>query len=122
MLLNFRSREPMYRPGRSLRIRMTALPPRAYIYRYKQDARRDRTLGPPRKLPFRSTEGSNNLKPSHAFKVLPKMGIDMQNFTVVRSLFVTSFLITVAWNPLAAQQPTEAERDAIRSECRSDFL
>jgi hypothetical protein len=46
----------------------------------------------------------------------------MRVFATARSLFLTGFLITFALGPLAAQQPTEAERDAIRSACRSDFL
>ena len=44
--------------------------------------------------------------------------ITMRNF----SLLLAGFLIALPWSPIAAQEPTQAERDAIRSACRSDFL
>ena len=46
----------------------------------------------------------------------------MRNFSISRTLLLTGFLIALAFNPIAGQQPTEIERDAIRSACRSDFL
>ena len=46
----------------------------------------------------------------------------MRNFSIARSLLLTGFLTALALNPIVAQQPTQAERDAIRSACRSDFL
>jgi hypothetical protein len=39
-----------------------------------------------------------------------------------RPLLLAGFLIALAFDPIAAQEPTEAERDAIRSACRSDFM
>ena len=46
----------------------------------------------------------------------------MRNFSISRTLLLTGFLIALAFNPIAGQQPTQIERDAIRSACRSDFL
>ena len=46
----------------------------------------------------------------------------MRNFSIPRSLLLAGLLFVPAFNPVAAQQPTQAERDAIRSACRSDFL
>ena len=46
----------------------------------------------------------------------------MRHFSISRTLLLTGFLIALAFNPIAAQQPTQIERDAIRSACRSDFL
>ena len=46
----------------------------------------------------------------------------MRTFSIVEFLLLTGFLIVPAFDPAAAQQPTEAERDAIRSACRSDFM
>ena len=42
--------------------------------------------------------------------------------TTSRPLLLAGFLIASAFGPIAAQEPTEAERDAIRSACRSDFM
>jgi Cysteine rich repeat len=39
-----------------------------------------------------------------------------------RPLLLAGFLIASAFDPIAAQEPTQAERDAIRSACRSDFM
>jgi len=39
-----------------------------------------------------------------------------------QGLLLGGFLIALALDPIAAQEPTRAERDAIRSECRSDFM
>ena len=38
------------------------------------------------------------------------------------SFLLASLLIVPVFAPVAAQQPTEAEREAIRSACRSDFM
>ena len=38
------------------------------------------------------------------------------------SFLLGSLLIVPVFAPVAAQQPTEAEREAIRSACRSDFM
>lgn len=46
----------------------------------------------------------------------------MRNFSISGTSLLTGFLIALAVNPIAAQQPTQTERDAIRSACRSDFL
>ena len=46
----------------------------------------------------------------------------MRTFSIFEFLLLTGFLIVPAFDPAAAQQPTEAERDAIRSACRSDFM
>ena len=46
----------------------------------------------------------------------------MRTFSIVGFLLLTGFLIVPAFDLAAAQQPTEAERDAIRSACRSDFV
>jgi Cysteine rich repeat len=46
----------------------------------------------------------------------------MRIFSIVGYLLLTGFLIVPPLGPAAAQQPTEAERDAIRSACRSDFM
>jgi hypothetical protein len=42
--------------------------------------------------------------------------------TTSRPLLLAGFLIASAFGPIAAQELTEAERDAIRSACRSDFM
>ena len=42
--------------------------------------------------------------------------------SIRRSLLLAGLLVVPALYPVAAQQPTEAERDAIRSACRSDFM
>src|SRR5262245_61790946 len=39
-----------------------------------------------------------------------------------RPLLLAGFLVALAFNTIAAQEPTQAERDAIRSACRSDFM
>jgi hypothetical protein len=41
---------------------------------------------------------------------------------MLRSSLVTGCLIAVTFAPAAAQQPTQAQRDAIRASCRSDFM
>ncbi|MFZ0068210.1 MAG: cysteine rich repeat-containing protein, partial [Pseudolabrys sp.] len=46
----------------------------------------------------------------------------MRTFSIVGFLLLTGFLIVPAFDLATAQQPTEAERDAIRSACRSDFV
>ncbi|MFZ0528622.1 MAG: cysteine rich repeat-containing protein, partial [Xanthobacteraceae bacterium] len=38
------------------------------------------------------------------------------------SAVIATLLGTILLNPAAAQQPTQAQRDAIRSSCRSDFM
>ena len=50
---------------------------------------------------------------------------DAMNSTpkIARALSITAaFLTLLIANPVAAQQPTQAERDAIRASCRSDFM
>lgn len=42
--------------------------------------------------------------------------------SIRRSSLLAGLLVVPAFYPVAAQQPTEAERDAIRSACRSDFM
>jgi Cysteine rich repeat len=39
-----------------------------------------------------------------------------------RPLLLAGFIVALASNTIAAQEPTQAERDAIRSACRSDFM
>jgi hypothetical protein len=39
-----------------------------------------------------------------------------------RFLAILSFLVPLTFDSIAAQQPTQAQRDAIRSSCRSDFI
>src|SRR5262245_24989847 len=46
----------------------------------------------------------------------------MRTFSIAGSFLLTGFFIAAAFVLAAAQQPTEAERDAIRSACRSDFI
>ncbi len=41
---------------------------------------------------------------------------------MLKSGLLASLLIALAIDPLAAQQPTEAQREAIRASCRSDFI
>jgi hypothetical protein len=41
---------------------------------------------------------------------------------MLKSGLLASLLIALAVGPLAAQQPTEAQREAIRASCRSDFI
>ena len=42
--------------------------------------------------------------------------------SIRRSSLLAGLLVVPALYPVAAQRPTEAERDAIRSACRSDFM
>jgi hypothetical protein len=42
--------------------------------------------------------------------------------SMLKSGLLASLLIALAIDPLAAQQPTEAQREAIRASCRSDFI
>jgi hypothetical protein len=39
-----------------------------------------------------------------------------------RSSLVAGFLVALTQAPTAAQQPTQAQRDAVRAACRSDFM
>ena len=39
-----------------------------------------------------------------------------------RSSLVAGWVVALALTPAAAQQPTQAQRDAIRASCRSDFM
>ena len=39
-----------------------------------------------------------------------------------RSSLVAGCLVALTLTPTAAQQPTQAQRDAIRAACRSDFM
>lgn len=41
---------------------------------------------------------------------------------MLKSGLLAGLLIALAIDPLAAQQPTEAQREAIRASCRSDFI
>lgn len=41
---------------------------------------------------------------------------------MLRSSLVTCALIALTLTPTAAQQPTQAQRDAVRAACRSDFM
>jgi hypothetical protein len=45
-----------------------------------------------------------------------------EEFGVFRFLAIVGFLVLLTSNPIAAQQPTQAQRNAIRSACRSDFI
>ena len=46
----------------------------------------------------------------------------VRDLRVFRSSVVAVFLVALTLNPIAAQEPTQAQRDAIRSSCRSDFI
>ncbi|MGB6967390.1 MAG: hypothetical protein WBD90_23435, partial [Xanthobacteraceae bacterium] len=39
-----------------------------------------------------------------------------------RPVLLASALLAVSLDPAMAQQPTQAQRDAIRASCRSDFM
>ena len=41
---------------------------------------------------------------------------------MLRLGLLAGLLVTLAIDPLAAQQATEAQREAIRASCRSDFI
>src|SRR5580693_5963357 len=49
-------------------------------------------------------------------------GLRVREDFMFRPVLLASALVAVSLDPALAQQPTQAQRDAIRASCRSDFM